>query len=244
MADAILVVNAGSSSLKFSLFVVRAETSRWRCEDKWRASARRRVVAKDPSGAPVAERSWRQGEKSGKEAGPLRGWLRERFAGDRPLPWDTGLFMADSSLPSPSGSTTPFSRHSSGSCRSRPCTSRTISRRSRRCRSARRTPAGRLLRHGLPSHEPDVAQRFALPEGLHDAGVWRYGFHGLSYEYIASALPAFDPKAAAGKTVVPHLGNGSSMCAMEAGRSVASTMGFTTSTGCRWARARARSTPA
>ncbi len=55
----------------------------------------------------------------------------------------------------------------------------------------------------------------------------RYGFHGLSYEYIASVLPQVDPKAAAGKTVVLHLGNGSSMCGMSACRSVASTMGFT-----------------
>jgi acetate kinase len=74
---------------------------------------------------------------------------------------------------------------------------------------------------------PDVAQRFALPLELHEAGVRRYGFHGLSYEYIASILPRVDAKAAAGRTVVLHLGNGSSMCAMEAGRSVASTMGFT-----------------
>ena len=55
----------------------------------------------------------------------------------------------------------------------------------------------------------------------------RYGFHGLSYEYIASVLPAFAPEAAAGATVVAHLGNGSSMCAIAAGKSVASTMGFT-----------------
>jgi acetate kinase len=74
---------------------------------------------------------------------------------------------------------------------------------------------------------PDVAQRFALPVELHDAGVRRYGFHGLSYEYIASVLPSFDQKAATGRTVVLHLGNGSSMCAMEAGRSMTSTMGFT-----------------
>jgi acetate kinase len=74
---------------------------------------------------------------------------------------------------------------------------------------------------------PDLAQRFALPAAFHDAGVRRYGFHGLSYEYIASVLPQFDPRAAAGRTVVLHLGNGSSMCALEAGRSVASTMGFT-----------------
>jgi acetate kinase len=73
----------------------------------------------------------------------------------------------------------------------------------------------------------DLVQRFALPVELHEAGVRRYGFHGLSYEDIASALPRVDAKAAAGKTIVLHLGNGSSMCAMEAGRSVASTMGFT-----------------
>lgn len=74
---------------------------------------------------------------------------------------------------------------------------------------------------------PEVAQRFALPARLHDAGVRRYGFHGLSYEYIAEALRECDPVAAAGKVVVLHLGNGASMCAIEAGNSIASTMGFT-----------------
>ena len=74
---------------------------------------------------------------------------------------------------------------------------------------------------------PAVAQMFALPMELTEAGVRRYGFHGLSYEYIASVLPRFDPRAAQGRTVVLHLGNGASMCALQAGRSVASTMGFT-----------------
>jgi acetate kinase len=74
---------------------------------------------------------------------------------------------------------------------------------------------------------PEIAQMFALPHALHVEGVRRFGFHGLSYEYIASRLPHFDPVAAAGRTVVLHLGNGASMCAMRAGRSVASTMGFT-----------------
>jgi acetate kinase len=75
--------------------------------------------------------------------------------------------------------------------------------------------------------QPEVAQAFALPPSITDRGVRRYGFHGLSYEYIASVLAQFDPRAASGRTVVAHLGNGSSMCAMVAGRSVASTMGFT-----------------
>jgi acetate kinase len=74
---------------------------------------------------------------------------------------------------------------------------------------------------------PDVAQRFALPPRFAAAGIRRYGFHGLSYEYIASRLPALDARAAAGRAVVFHLGNGSSMCALQAGRSVATTMGFT-----------------
>ncbi|MGB5102327.1 MAG: acetate kinase, partial [Steroidobacteraceae bacterium] len=74
---------------------------------------------------------------------------------------------------------------------------------------------------------PEIAQLYALPVRFADAGVRRYGFHGLSYEYIASVLPGLDERAAAGRTIVLHLGNGASMCAMRAGRSVATTMGFT-----------------
>jgi acetate kinase len=74
---------------------------------------------------------------------------------------------------------------------------------------------------------PDVAQLFALPPRFAEAGIRRYGFHGLSYEYVASVLPSLDERAARGRTVVLHLGNGASMCAMHDGRSVATTMGFT-----------------
>jgi acetate kinase len=81
------------------------------------------------------------------------------------------------------------------------------------------------------SGAPPVSQAFALPREITDRGVRRYGFHGLSYEYIAGVLPQFDERAARGRTVVLHLGNGSSMCAMAAGRSVASTMGFTAADG-------------
>jgi acetate kinase len=74
---------------------------------------------------------------------------------------------------------------------------------------------------------PALAQAFALPPSITERGVRRYGFHGLSYEYIAAVLAQTDARAAAGKTVVMHLGNGASMCAMAAGKSVATTMGFT-----------------
>jgi acetate kinase len=81
------------------------------------------------------------------------------------------------------------------------------------------------------SVQSELARAFALPRAITQRGVLRYGFHGLSYEYIASVLPQFDAKAAAGRVVVAHLGNGASMCAMRAGKSVATTMGFTAAEG-------------
>lgn len=72
-----------------------------------------------------------------------------------------------------------------------------------------------------------VTKAFGLPPEITERGVRRYGFHGLSYEYVAHALPRLDPRAARGRVVVAHLGNGASMCALDAGRSVATTMGFT-----------------
>jgi acetate kinase len=75
--------------------------------------------------------------------------------------------------------------------------------------------------------QPFVNDVFALPREYYDRGVRRYGFHGLSYEYIAGELARIAPHLHAGRVVVAHLGNGASMCGMLAGRSVASTMGFT-----------------
>jgi len=74
---------------------------------------------------------------------------------------------------------------------------------------------------------PFVADTFALPRSYYEEGVRRYGFHGLSYEFIARRLRTVAPAAAAGRVIVAHLGNGASMCAMRDGRSVASTMSFT-----------------
>ncbi len=74
---------------------------------------------------------------------------------------------------------------------------------------------------------PEVAQAFALPHKWHDEGIRRYGFHGLSCEYVASVLPAQAPEIAEGRVVVAHLGNGASLCALNARNSIASTMGFT-----------------
>ncbi|HTW53671.1 MAG TPA: acetate/propionate family kinase [Stellaceae bacterium] len=75
--------------------------------------------------------------------------------------------------------------------------------------------------------QPKLAQEFALPRDLSAKGIRRYGFHGISYEYIVSALAQVAPDVVNGKLVVAHLGNGASLCAIEDGRSVATTMGFT-----------------
>jgi acetate kinase len=74
---------------------------------------------------------------------------------------------------------------------------------------------------------PAVADRFAIPDGLYREGVRRYGFHGLSYQYIASAMRHDAPEIAASKVVAAHLGSGASMCALVNGHSVDSSMGFT-----------------
>jgi len=76
------------------------------------------------------------------------------------------------------------------------------------------------------SNKP-LATTFALPRALTDEGVRRYGFHGLSYEYIAGVLPRIAGSQSGGRVVVAHLGHGASMCAMRDGASVATTMGFT-----------------
>jgi acetate kinase len=79
--------------------------------------------------------------------------------------------------------------------------------------------------------QPRLATMFAIPRELDEQGVRRYGFHGLSYEYIAGVLPEHLGKAADGRVIVAHLGNGSSLCAMLKRRSVGSSMGFTAAEG-------------
>ena len=81
--------------------------------------------------------------------------------------------------------------------------------------------------------QSNLAQAFALPQRFSEEGVRRYGFHGLSYEFLASRLKELAPELANGRIVFAHLGNGASLCAVKDGRSVASTMGFTAVDGLR-----------
>jgi len=230
MEDFALVLNAGSSSLKFSLFVVRAGDLaldvRGQVEGLPGAP---RLAARDRSGRTVAERSWESvtlGHDGAVEH--LRGFLRDRLADDRLV--GVGHRVVHGGLD--------YAEPVRVDRRALEALQRLIPLAPLH-QPHNLSPIAALLER-LPEvaqvacfdtsfhrTNPDVAQRFALPVELHDAGLRRYGFHGLSYEYIAAALPRFDARAAAGRTIALHLGNGSSMCAMAAGKSVASTMGFT-----------------
>ena len=93
---------------------------------------------------------------------------------------------------------------------------------------------------GHPAH----ADCYALPRALYDEGIRRYGFHGLSYEYIAGRLPDVAPEIAGGRVIVAHLGSGASMCALPPAAASSRPWASPPSTACRWAPAPASSTPA
>jgi len=235
MADAIAVLNAGSSSLKFSLFVERGDAlelaARGQAEGLYTAP---HFVAKDSMGKVLGEKSWGDGVKLGHD-GALdylvaymragRGEQRLVGVGHRvvhggleythPVRLDpTVLAALEKYIP-----LAPLHQpHNLAPIRA------LLGR-------SPQLPQVACFDTAFHSGAPPVAQAFALPKAITDRGVRRYGFHGLSYEYVASVLPEYDRQAARGKTVALHLGNGSSMCAIADGRSVASTMGFTAADG-------------
>jgi acetate kinase len=231
MADAIAVVNAGSSSIKFSLFVTRSSDLELELHGQIEGVyTKPHLIAKRHDGATAAEKAWAEGTKLGHDGALdyLVSFLRSELAHDHLTgvghrvvhggPDFKGPVLVDVGIASRIENLIPLAPlhqpHNLAPIR------RLLDR-------VPELPQVACFDTSFHTTNPDLAQRFALPEELHDAGVRRYGFHGLSYEYIASVLAEFDPKAASGKTVVLHLGNGASMCALEGGRSVASTMGFT-----------------
>jgi len=231
MPDTIAVLNAGSSSIKFSLFSAQGETLAPSIRGQIEGlSTSPRFVAKAADGAQIAEKRWPEGVKLDHDEAldVLIGFLRSELADNRligighrvvhgglaytqPVHVDAEVlkvletFIPLAPLHQPHN-LTPIRRA---------------------LELAPELPQIACFDTSFHRSQPEVAQMFALPAELREAGIRRYGFHGLSYEYIASIMSGSVPAAAWDKTIVLHLGNGASMCAMEAGRSVASTMGFT-----------------
>lgn len=231
MADAIVVLNAGSSSIKFSLFLAdRANLElelHGQVEGVYTAP---HFIAKKRDGAIAAEKSWGEGARLGHDGAldHLVAYLQcelghHQLIGVGHRVVHGGLdykapVLVDAKVASTIEKLVPLAPLH------QPHNLAPIQWLLERVPDL---PQVACFDTSFHSTNPEVAQRFALPQVLHDAGVRRYGFHGLSYEYIASVMAEFDAGAAAGRVVVLHLGNGSSMCAIQAGRSVATTMGFT-----------------
>ena len=232
MADLIVVLNAGSSSLKFTIYANQDKKPEplydGQVEGLFTES---RFKAKDGAGKVVAEQSWPKGSALDHEGAieALFAWGRgvldssDRIAavGHRVvhggLRYTKPTLVTDTVLADLEEFNPLAPLH-----------------------QPHNLAAIRILRKRSPDlfqvacfdtsfHTtiPAVAQAFGLPRRFTEQGVRRYGFHGLSYEYIASVLPGIDPEAAMGRTIVAHLGNGASLCAMQELKSTACTLGFT-----------------
>ncbi len=231
MSDTILVVNAGSSSIKFSVFAVHAGALEPSLRGKIEGlPATPRFVCKNTGGNIVAERTWAEGTRLGHDAaiGELMDFLQRELADDRVIGVGHRVVHGGNEFTAPVRVSAEVIDKLDDLIRLAPL------------HQPRNLAPIELLRAQAPHlaqvacfdtafHKtlPALEQAFALPPEITDLGVRRYGFHGLSYEYIASALPRLDADAAAGRVVVLHLGSGASMCALRGGRSIASSMGFT-----------------
>jgi acetate kinase len=230
MPAAILVLNAGSSSLKFSVYGTAADLPLQVAGNLEELQGHARFRAQDAHGAVVDTHTWPDAQPPGHDGAVafLLDWLPARLDGDRLAAVGHRVVHGGVEYAAPVRVTAPvlaaLERLVPLAPLHQPHNLLPI-----RTLAARLPELPQVACFDTAFHrsQPPLAQAFALPRELSDAGVRRYGFHGLSYEYIASVLPHYDARAAAGRTVVLHLGNGASMCALRAGQSVATTMGFT-----------------
>ena len=230
MSDALLVLNAGSSSLKFSVFLNEDPPQPVLRGQLEGLLTQPRFLARDSS-AVVGEKEWPCGTKLGHEgaieflftwgrSGPLAE-NRVVAAGHRVvhggLKFTAPVLINAETLADLEALVPLAPLHQPHNVAAIKAVAQ----------MAPKLPQVACFDTAFHRMQPAVAQAFALPRRYADEGVRRYGFHGLSYEYIASVLPTMDRRAGGERTVVAHLGNGASMCAMRSGRSIATTMSFT-----------------
>ena len=229
--DTILVVNAGSSSVKFQVFGVDGD-GRLRRQIKGQMDgigSRPRLRATDESGDTFADRAYPIEAVPDVPAALMlaSGWLRDELRlrplavghrvvhggpdYDRPVLIDHGVIARLERFTSLAPLHQP---HNLAPIRSLQVNFPAL-------------PQVACFDTAFHRSHDAVADHYAIPRRLHDEGIRRYGFHGLSYEFIAKRLPDVAPEIAGGRVIVAHLGSGASMCAIHGGRSVESTMGFT-----------------
>lgn len=230
MNEPVLVINAGSSSLKFSLFRAsdRSDPDLLVGGQIEGIGIRPRFVAKSAAGDVLSDLTYEEGAGHHGALQRLGAWLRDYLAGGQVAVVGhrvvhggtrfTRPVLVDGTVMEALEAFVPLAPL-------------------HQPHNLKAIEAVALAYPGVPQvacfdtafHQthPWVADTYALPRRLYDQGVRRYGFHGLSYEFIAAELLRIAPPLAAGRVVVCHLGNGASACAIQAGRSVDSTMGFT-----------------
>jgi acetate kinase len=228
MSKCIAVINAGSSSIKFALYEVGSEALLFRGKVEQIGVSPHLQVA-DAIGTTVAERRWaakgfdhRAATQEILETGrSLIEYEPVAAVGHRVVHGGTKYALPtriDRSVIADLGELVPLAPlHQPHNL----APIETIAD------AAPQVPQVACFDTAFHRSQPEIAQLFALPRELTKSGIRRYGFHGLSYEYVTSRLPEIAPELADARIVIAHLGNGASLCAVHRGRSVATTMGFT-----------------
>ena len=229
MDDYALVLNAGSSSLKFCVFE-RPPGESWHLEARGQVEGigtSPRLRVKNAVGESIADQH--AAASDGREAlNALAGWLRSKYGGSRVLGVGHRVVHGGARFHGPTILNTEVMRELYQLVPLAPL------------HQPHNLAAIEAVYERLPGipqvacfdtsfhrGQPAVAELVPLPRELRQQGLQRYGFHGLSYEYIASVLPQAAPEIARGRIIVAHLGSGSSLCALRDGKSLDSTLGFT-----------------
>ena len=231
MADAILTINAGSSSLKFSVQIIDGGhlTPLSHGEIECIGSTPH-FVAKNAAGDTLQEQKWQQGDGQTHETllGTLLRWAESHLQGNTIAAVGHRVVHGGTQYDEPARVTdavlADLDRLTQLAPLHQPHNLAPI-----RAIAALRPKLPQVVCFDTAFHHamPPIATRFALPRRFTEDGVRRYGFHGLSYNFIARRLKLLAPDLAAGRVVAAHLGNGASLCAMQPGRSIDTTMGFT-----------------
>jgi acetate kinase len=232
VSDAILVLNAGSSSIKFSVFPGHVRPSRQDliCDGECDGIGHRvHFTANDRAGASLVDDYLAEGTSHEDALAALLRWLEGHFQDHRLVAAGHRVLHGGSLYTAPvridASVTAELNRLIPLAPLHQPHNLAAIAALSKLHPAL---PQIACFDTAFHHTEPELATAFALPLRLTAEGIRRYGFHGLSYEYIASVLPdVLGPAEADGRVVVAHLGAGASMCAMHQRKSVATTMGFT-----------------
>lgn len=231
MDDYALVLNAGSSSLKFSVYQ-QPKRGSWGLSAKGQVGGigtTPRLSAKDGDGQVLIDQALAGTVRDGRDAlQAVASWLRERYGRVDVQGVGHRVVHGGARYTSP----TIVTREVLADLRRlvplaplhQPYNLAAIEAVEERMPGVRQVACFDTSFHRSQSA---VAELVPLPGEIRDAGVQRYGFHGLSYEYIASVLPQVAPEIAGGRVIVAHLGSGASLCALRGGKSVDNSLGFT-----------------